>query len=127
MSSNPTSATAFWRPSARTELQARAGHRYGGTTYLGTLAHQVGRHASLNVAVYDTVETFGHQLSYDLSALPANFNANRNPLTGSLGGCVFGQSGGGVCLDRSLQAITGDTFRARAVTVRAGPTIDVAS
>jgi uncharacterized protein (PEP-CTERM system associated) len=105
----------IWRPSPRTELQARAGHRYGGTTYLGTLSHQVGHHAALNVAVYDTVETFGHQLSYDLSALPTNFNANRNPLTGSLGGCVFGRTGGGVCLDRSLQNITGDAFRARGI------------
>jgi hypothetical protein len=105
----------IWRPSPRTELQARAGHRYGGTTYLGTLTHQVGHHAALNVAVYDTVETFGHQLGNDISNLPANFNVSRNPLTGSLGGCVFGQAGGGVCLDRSLQAITGDTFRARGV------------
>ena len=105
----------IWRPSPRTELQARAGHRYGGTTYFGTLTHQIGRHAALNVAVYDTVETFGHQLGNDISALPANFNAGRNPLTGSLGGCVFGQTGGGVCLDRTLQAITGDTFRARGV------------
>jgi uncharacterized protein (PEP-CTERM system associated) len=105
----------IWRPSPRTELQARAGHRYGGTTYLGTLTHQVGRHAAVNVAVYDTVETFGHQLSNDISNLPANFNVSRNPLTGSLGGCVFGRAGGGVCLDRSLQAITGDTFRARGV------------
>ena len=105
----------IWRPSPRTELQARAGHRYGGTTYLGTLTHQVGRHGSLNVAAYDTVETFGHQLSYDLSGLPANLNAVRNPLTGSLNGCAFGRSGGGVCLDRTLQNITGDTFRARGV------------
>jgi uncharacterized protein (PEP-CTERM system associated) len=105
----------IWRPSPRTELQARAGHRYGGTTYLGTFTHQIDRHAAVNVAVYDTVETFGHQLSYDLSSLPTNFNTSRNPLTGSLGGCVFGQAGGGVCLDRSLQAITGDTFRARGV------------
>ena len=105
----------IWRPSPRTELQARAGHRYGGTTYLGTLSHRIGHHAALNVAVYDTVETFGQQLGYDLNALPANFNSGRNPLTGSLGGCVFGQTGGGVCLDRSLQAVTGGTFRARGV------------
>ncbi|MBV9881889.1 MAG: hypothetical protein JO276_02670 [Sphingomonadaceae bacterium] len=105
----------IYRPTPRTELQARAGHRYGGTTYMGTLTHQIGRHAALNVAVYDTVETFGHQLSYDLSALPANFNPVRNSLTGGLEGCAFGQNGGGGCLDRSLQAITGDTFRARGV------------
>lgn len=105
----------IWRPSPRTELQARAGHRYGGTTYLGTLTHQIDRNAAVNVAVYDTVETFGHQLGNDISSLPNNFNANRNPLTGGLGGCAFGQTGGGVCLDRTLQAITGDTFRARGI------------
>jgi hypothetical protein len=108
-------AGIIWRPSPRTEVQARAGHRYGGTTFAGSISHQIDRHASVNVAVYDTVETFGHQLGNDISALPANFNANRNPLTGSLNGCVFGQAGGGVCLDRSLQSITGDTFHARGV------------
>jgi hypothetical protein len=108
-------AGIIWRPSPRTELQARAGHRYGGTTFLGTFTHQIDQHAAVNVAVYDTVETFGHQLGNDISSLPANFNAIRDPLTGSLNGCVFGQAGGGTCLDRSLQAITGDTFHATGV------------
>jgi hypothetical protein len=85
----------IWRPSPRTELQARAGHRYGGTTYLGTLTHQVGRHAALNVAVYDTVETFGRSLTNDFAGLPTDLDVNRDPLTGGLGGCVFSTSGGG--------------------------------
>ena len=33
-------AGVIWRPSPRTELQARAGHRYGGTTFTGSLDHQ---------------------------------------------------------------------------------------
>ena len=57
----------IWRPSPRTELQARAGHRYGGTTYLGSFTHQIGDHASVNAAVYDTVETFGRQLDQRIS------------------------------------------------------------
>jgi hypothetical protein len=107
----------IWRPSPRTELQARAGHRYGGTTIVGSFAHRINDHASINAAVYDTVETFGHRLTSDISGLPANFDINRNPLTGGLGGCAFGADGGGVCLDRSLQAITGSTFRARGASL----------
>ncbi|HEV2818813.1 MAG TPA: hypothetical protein VGW40_16520 [Allosphingosinicella sp.] len=107
----------LWRPSPRTELQARAGHRYGGTTYVGSLSHRLGRHSAVNAVVYDTVETFGRQLTTQISGLPANFNVNRDPLSGGLGGCVFGQTGGGACFDRSLQSITGSTFRARGVNV----------
>jgi hypothetical protein len=107
----------IWRPSPRTELQARAGHRYGGTTYVGSLSHRIGEHAAVNAVVYDTVETFGRQLTTQISGLPANSNFNRDPLTGGLGGCFFGQSGGGVCLDRSLQSITGSTFRARGASI----------
>jgi hypothetical protein len=105
----------LWRPSPRTELQARAGHRYGGTTYVGSFSHRIGEHAAVNAVVYDTVETFGHQLTTQISGLPANFNTGRDPLSGGLTGCFFGQAGGGVCLDRSLQSITGSTFRARGV------------
>jgi hypothetical protein len=107
----------IWRPSPRTELQARAGHRYGGTTYVGSFTHRIGNHASVNAAVYDTVETFGRGLTNTISSLPANLNISRDPLTGGLNGCVFGQTGGGACLDRSLQSITGSTFRARGATI----------
>jgi hypothetical protein len=103
----------IWRPSARTELQLRAGHRYGGTTFAGSFDHQINDHASVHAEAFDTVETFGHLLNNDLSRLPSNFDAGRDVLTGGLGGCVFGAQGGGVCLDRSLQAINSNTFRMR--------------
>jgi hypothetical protein len=106
----------LWRPSPRTELQARAGHRYGGTTFVGSFSHQVSGHAAVNAAVYDMVETFGHQLTSDLSSLPTNFNPNRDPLTGGLSGCVFGATGG-LCFDRALQSITGNSFRARGASI----------
>jgi uncharacterized protein (PEP-CTERM system associated) len=106
----------IWRPNSRTELQARAGRRYGGTTYVGSFAHRFSEHAGVNVAVYDQVQTFGRSLTNDISSLPGNFNINRDPLTGGLGGCAFGRTGGGVCLDRSLNRITGNTFRARGVS-----------
>lgn len=104
----------IWRPTARTELQARAGHRYGGTTFVGSLTHQFQSDAGLNLTVFDTVETFGNLLINDLSTLPDNFETVINPLTGNMGGCVFGaEPGSGVCLARSLQSIRGSTFRMR--------------
>lgn len=107
-------AGLIWRPSARTELQARAGHRYGGTTVVGSLTHQFNEHYGMSAQVFDTVETFGQRLNSDLGSLPDNVQVNRDPLTGALGGCAFGATGGsGVCLDRSLQSVTGSTFRAR--------------
>lgn len=105
----------IWRPSSRTEIQGRAGHRYGGTTYVGSISHQTSESSGVSLAVFDTVETFSSSLVNDLSRMPRTFNVNRNVLTGGLGNCVFGSNSGGsgVCLDRSLQSIRGDTFRAR--------------
>ncbi len=104
----------LWRPNSRTELQVRAGHRYGGTTYSGSFDHQVNEHQGIHAEVFDTVETFGRSLTNDFAGLPVDVDVNRDPLTGGLGGCVFSRQGqGGTCLDRSLSAITGSTFRAR--------------
>jgi len=106
-------AGIIWRPSPRTELQARAGRRYGGTTVVGSLSHRINDHASVNASAFDSVTTFGNQLNNDLSNLPDDFNASRDPVTGNIGGCVFGQRGGGTCLNRSLQSIRGNSFRMR--------------
>jgi hypothetical protein len=104
----------IWRPGPRTELQARAGHRYGGTTYSGSLDHRFNEHQGVHAEVFDTVETFGRALTNDFAGLPVDVDVNRDPLTGGLGGCAFSRSGrGGSCFDRSLSAITGSTFRAR--------------
>jgi hypothetical protein len=109
-------AGIIWRPSPRTELQARAGHRYGGTTVVASLRHQFSPRTGMSAAIYDSVETSGGLIISDLSGLPTDFEIDRNPLTGGLGGtgCVFGaQPGSGTCLDRSLQSIRGGSFRMR--------------
>lgn len=107
-------AGVIWRPSPRTELQARAGHRYGGTTVTGSLDHRFNEHQGVHIEVFDTVETFGHLLTNDLSGLGNDFDANRDPLTGGLSGCVFNQQGqGGGCFDRSLSSVSGNSFRMR--------------
>ena len=111
-------AGIIWRPTRRTELQARAGHRYGGTTFVGSLSHTLSPRSGMSAVVYDTVETFGNILINDLSSLPDNFEIERDPLTGALNPCAFGtQPGQGACFDRSLQSIRGTAFRMRGASL----------
>jgi hypothetical protein len=111
-------AGIIWRPTSRTELQARAGHRYGGTTFVGSFSHRFNGGYGMNLSVFDTVETFGRSMISNLNNLPDNFNVNRNPLSNSLGGCVFGtDAGSGVCFDPLLSAITNSTFRSRGASL----------
>ena len=111
-------AGLVWRPSARTELQVRAGHRYGGTTVAGTFTHQISAHTGMSAVVYDSVQTLGSVVVNDLSNLPDDFQVDRDPLTGNLGGCVFGSDpGSGICLGNSLQSIRSGTFRLRGASL----------
>jgi hypothetical protein len=110
-------AGLIWRPSPRTEVQARAGRRYGGTTVTGSLDHRFNTHQGVHIDIFDSVQTFGNQLANDYSGLSNGFDVNRDPLTGGLGGCVFGGQGGsqgrGACFDRTLASISGNSFRMR--------------
>jgi len=108
----------IWRPSPRTELQGRAGHRYGGTTVIGSLRHQFRRGVGLGVNVYDSVGTSSTAIVSNVSNLPSNFQTNRNPLTGAFEGCVFGRDPGtGICFDEALQSLGSSGYRSRGVNV----------
>jgi hypothetical protein len=110
-------AGVIYRPSRRTELQARVGRRYGGTTITGSLSHKINDRYGLSASVYDGVETFGRLLIADLAAVPIEFDVRRNPLNGNvggIGGCVFGNDPGtGACFDDAFQSIAGSSFRSR--------------
>jgi uncharacterized protein (PEP-CTERM system associated) len=114
-------AGIIWRPSPRTELQARAGHRYGGTTFSGSLEHRFNKFYALNASVYDSVSSFGRLMISDLAGVPQRFNIRRDQLTGGpvgLGGCVFGNDPGtGACFDDALQSIDNFNFRNRGANV----------
>lgn len=111
-------AGVIWRPGPRTELQARAGRRYGGTTVTASVQHQINANYAVNAQIYDTVGTFGQLTIDNLSNLPDDFDINRNPLTGGLGGCAFGRDPGtGVCFDQALQTISSSTFRNRGASI----------
>lgn len=108
----------IWTPTRRTELQLRAGHRYGGTTVTGSLRHQINEGSAISATLYDGVSSFGRGVINDLDALPTSFSLPRNQLIGGPNGCVFGNDPGtGTCFDDSLQSITSANFRNRGLSV----------
>ena len=107
-------AGVLWRPNRRTSLEARIGERYGSTTYLGSLGYQPNDNTSLSISVYDTVSGFGSFLNDNLSGLGTSFSSSRNPLSGELNGCAFGQKSS-LCLNDALQSAASSSFRARGV------------
>lgn len=110
-------AGVLWRPSRRTSLEARVGRRYGSTTYAGSLGYQANENTSLNVSVYDTVSGFGNLLNDNLASLGTSFSSSRNPLSGELNGCAFGQSSS-LCFNDALQSAASSSFRARGVNAQ---------
>ena len=112
-------AGVIWRPSSRTELQARVGQRYGGTTFVGSLEHRINSSLGITATVYDSVDDFGSLLVTDLAGVPRRFN-NRRLNTGmnGFGQCVFGTDpGSGTCFDKLLQSINNFTFRNRGANI----------
>ncbi|WP_241241941.1 hypothetical protein [Sphingobium algorifonticola] len=105
----------LWRPSRRTSLEARVGRRYGYTNYTGTFAWQPDQDTSVNIAVYDSIESFGRLLGNNLAGLSTDFDVVRNPLSGDINPCVFSTTGSGQCFNDALSAISGSNFRRRGI------------
>jgi hypothetical protein len=114
-------AGVLWRPTPRTEAQARFGRRYGGTSVTGSLSHRFHRGYSVSASVYDTVSSFGRLLVADLAGVPRSFDPQRNGInTGQNGipGCVYGTDPGtGACFDDALQSIDNFNFRNRGASL----------
>ncbi|MFV1920091.1 hypothetical protein VPH46_11780 [Sphingomonas sp. MJ1 (PH-R8)] len=116
-------AGVVWHPSPRFQLEARIGQRYGSMIYTGSLTWQTAPNAGLQVRVYDTVTTFGQQLTSGLASLPTSFyNGGADPFGNRYSGCVFsgGTTPGGVpqpgtCLTPVFQSISTAVYRARGV------------
>jgi hypothetical protein len=104
----------IWRPSTRTAFEAHVGRRYDSTTYYGSFAWAPNSRSSVNVSVYDGLSGFGGQLNRALVALPTNFEANRNPITGDVTGCVASLEGGN-CLNGALGSLRSAAFRSRGI------------
>ena len=107
-------AGVLWRPSRRTALEVRYGHRYDSDSYTGSFSYAPNDRTGVNISVYDTVQGFGGSINNALSDLPTAFNSNRNAITGDLNSCVFSASGGS-CLNNALRTASSATFRSRGV------------
>ena len=108
-------AGVMWRPSSRTSLTATFGRRYGSETFTGSFSYNPGRDWAVNVSAYDTVSGFGNLLNDSLASLPTQFRSTRNPLSGDINSCAFGQTGG-FCFNNPLQTASSAAFRQRGVT-----------
>ena len=117
-------AGVLWRPSRRTALEAHVGRRYGSTTYYGSFAYAPNDRTSFNVSAYDNYTGFGGMLNNALAALPTEFEAVRNPLSGDIGSCVAGQgnvgAGQGTCLAGALGSVRSSGFRSRGIMATLG-------
>ncbi len=107
-------AGVMWRPSPRTTLQATVGKRYNSTTYTGSFSYQANHGTTVQIGVYDGINSFGRQLRGGLANLPTQFDVYRNPIDGGIGSCVFGQEGGG-CLAGQFGSIQTANFRNRGI------------
>ena len=102
----------MWRPSSRTSAEAHIGRRYDSLTYYGSFAWAMSSRTSFNASVYDGLTGFGGQLNNALVALPTDFAANRNAITGDVTGCVASLQGNN-CLTGVLGSIRSAVFRGR--------------
>jgi hypothetical protein len=105
----------MWKPSSRTSLVATYGHRYGSDTYTGSFSYVPNDQWAVNVSAYDTVSGFGSLINDSLANLPTQFRSSRNPLSGDINSCAFGQKGG-FCFNDALQTASSAAFRQRGVT-----------
>lgn len=110
-------AGVLWRPSRRTSVEARVGQRYGSKTYSGSLGYVPNENTSLAITVYDDVSGFGGLLNDNLALLGTSFRSARNPLSGDLTGCAFGDNNS-LCLNDALQSASSSFFRARGVNAQ---------
>jgi hypothetical protein len=104
----------MWRPSSRTSAEAHIGRRYDSLTYYGSFAWAISSRSAFNASVYDGLTGFGGQLNNALVALPTDFAANRNAITGDVTGCVASLQGNN-CLTGVLGSIRSAVFRGRGV------------
>lgn len=118
-------AGVMWRPTPRFMLEARVGERYGSMIYTGSLDWQTGPGSGLQARLYDTVTTFGQQLTNGLASLPPSFfNGGADPFGNRYSGCVFGDGNGnagalqpGGCLTPIFQSASTAVYRARGLDV----------
>ncbi len=102
----------MWRPSRRTSAEFYVGERYGTMTYRGNFAYAPDSRSSFNVSIYDGLTGIGGVMVNQLAALPEEFAAFRNAVTGEIGGCVAALEGQS-CFAGALGSVRSAVFRSR--------------
>ena len=113
-------AGVLWKPSRRTSLEARYGHRYGSRSVTGSFDWRPGPRSAVKLTLFDSIESFGRALNGSLANLPADFVISRNPFSGDIGGCAFGAESGGSCFADTLSGVTAANYRNRGVYAQFG-------
>lgn len=108
----------LWRPSRRTALEVRFGRRYGAMRYTGSFTFQRSSGSGIQVALYDTVETYGQQVGGSLAALPVGFVTTADPFGVQAGACIYGTSGAaaGGCIAGAFSSAATAAYRGRGIT-----------
>lgn len=116
-------AGIMWRPSSRLQLMAVAGERYDTTYYAGSISYSPNQFSSLNLSVYNTVDSFGRGTTNTLAGLPTDFTVGRNGFS-QFDGCAFGNGGGGDsggnaggCFGNDFQSLNSANFRSRGASL----------
>lgn len=112
-------AGVLWRPSRRTSLEARVGRRYGSMHYVGNFSWQASPESLVQIAYFDTIDSFGRAMNSGLMGLPTSFDSWGNPFSSGLTGCVSGSSGG-TCLNDTLASINAANYRHRGISAMYG-------
>ena len=107
-------AGVLWRPSRRTSVEARGGERYSDWHVTASASWQPDKDSSLGIAYTDMIDSLGRSLARGQNDISGMFSVNRNPFSGDLAGCVAG-NGGMTCLNDMLTAMSGATYRSRAI------------
>ena len=106
----------IWRPSERTTLTAHVGKRYGGVSYSGSFSYGAAEGVGVQIGVYDSVDTFGHQLEDGIASLPTEFINQRDAFGQQFNGCTYGSgAAAGGCLNGVFQSISTSAYRTRGV------------
>jgi hypothetical protein len=112
-------AGIIWKPSRRTRLEARAGHRYGGLTVTGLFEWKPSDRSGMTFQVTDRIETYGQGVSGGLAASPVQLDLSQSSdPTDSYQNCLFGKGAGtGRCIGGSLGQASASNYRERAASI----------
>lgn len=106
-------AGVYWRPSARTSVQARYGRRHGSDLVLIDATWEASQHSYVSAQVYDQEQSFGLLVTRQMAGLPRGFEFDATAFQDAASACAFGREQAGGCLNAVVSSPRLGIFRAR--------------